>query len=120
MTAMEFYSEENAAPSRILIVAAIQNVLDDVRGEALVNNPHNSGNKKDRERLQSAARYFILRPTSEYSPEPWSFQWMCEQLDVDFEWIAEAVRTGSIFLWERQSMRGHSWFPLKRSGMLED
>lgn len=111
---------EQAARCAAMVVHALQQVVQDVKGQGVRANPDD---KNERSKLQAAAVSFIF----DVSNESYSFEWMCETVGACPQHIREAVLDGSIMGWERvnctdskspgKQLRGSllSMFPLRRA-----
>lgn len=80
-----------------LLVAVMQNAIEEVRGEAVIGGNDVPAYRKA---LQKKARRYILSENI----APFSFLWICEQLNIDTHFIRDAVIDGSIKEWQKQKV----------------
>lgn len=85
------------APCLALLRAAFANLMADLAGNGKVSQGSVEGLKR-RRTLQLEARSYI-RDTSN---EAWSFNWLCEHLDVDAEWFRLQLKRGKRVIYERK------------------
>lgn len=79
-----------------LMVAVLQAMIEDIKGECAFR--WGSEYKEARERnLRTAAKQYLHSP----SVTPFSFLWICDQLDIDPSYIRGAERDGSMLNWVR-------------------
>ncbi len=94
-TALDAWCPTDMIPYLNLLAAMMHRVILDVRGE--ISPACNGGEeyRLQKEVLQRQARAYALSIMS----GDWSFDWLCDELNIDAIWLKEEIRSNRIMEW---------------------
>ena len=95
-TGMAAYVPEEVVRCRRMLVAMLKNLILDLRGEAVTRLSGGAATQERKSLMLQARQYVFSARRDEFS-----FSWLCEELEVDYNWFKEEVRTGNIGQWNR-------------------
>lgn len=99
MMDLEYSDPEQTVRCLSLCAAVLQQTIQEIRGQATTNESGKIGEEFKKRRMFASIRYVRANDTHYFS-----YLWVCDWLNVDPDFIREAIKDGSILRWQPNSI----------------